>query len=318
MNIFAQVLIAALVVGGGESQKQQVAEQQSNIAQTVAGKGQSAVLDDKKEQKRIRDILERIAKKYGSMKRFQAKIHMFQYDSVFGVEKRGTGTLYFDAPGNTRWDISPLKKEFVSKRRTNDGKTYRNENLQHGTVIWRKDEVVFFNHDDKIVAKMGLVEKKAYEDFKEAKIIKYIFSNRHYFPLYFVNLPGKHLSKLTPEIILQRFRISIESESASFIKLKIVPTTKLDRTYSKLMRITVDKKSMLVTAQKIIHSTGNEEVVYVYSDFKFDNEFPLHADRLYPELSKYRDYKIIIIPSIVPIYATEGKDEKNKKAKSKK
>ncbi|MAG92714.1 MAG: hypothetical protein CMJ48_03035 [Planctomycetaceae bacterium] len=224
---------------------------------------------------------ERILKKWSDesakIKKLKGQHTQFEYDTVYNVEKRTEGVLYFEAPDKGRIDMKPasIKGQVSSKKDKKTGKPFR---LVGGDPQrWVCDGKLVMRIDDK----EKTYEKVAIPPEAQGKNM--------------MDGPLPFLFGMPPEKLKRRYLLKLQVNNTERIIIAAKPRTAQDAQNYKEAQIILNPKTYLPSAIRLVNPTGNSETVYVFKDLVVNGRKslnPFAGSPFKPSLFRYKQAQI--------------------------
>jgi hypothetical protein len=256
--------------------------------------GQPPIESDRGSQ-RAAILLEQWSTRTANCSTFEVEYRCFEYDRVFGVERRGKGRWLFNARGQSRWDVQPTVVPVAPAGRI------RVEAMPAETRILTSDGLILIHHDEKTYERLdhppaiAELPGKPLLDADSPSWIEGIASPFACLPLpYFA--PGSRLN--------QRWDWLIVSEEKSKIRLKAVPRGDSELLRVRSFEVILDGCSFQTEAIKITDSTGNRESVFVLANVSLNKPWSSETG-LDPFRASVEGYREIVQVRLRTISLTE-------------
>ncbi len=222
-------------------------------------------------------ILKRWSDESSKIKKLKGGHLQYEYDTVFKIEKRTEGVLYFEAPDKGRIDMKPpasLKGQ-VSSKKDKAGKPYQ---LMGGDLQrWVCDgkTVMRINDKEKTYEKVPIPPEAQGKNMMDG--------------------PLPFLFGMPPEKLKRRYLLKLQVNTDKQIMIAAKPRTAQDAQNYKEAKIILNPKTYLPSAIQLINPTGNSETVYVFKDLVINGRKSLNpfvGSPFKPSLFRYKPVQI--------------------------
>ncbi|MBL8851355.1 MAG: hypothetical protein JNG89_16855 [Planctomycetaceae bacterium] len=217
-----------------------------------------------------------------AVERARVEFVRYEYDQIYGVEKRGSGRLYFESPQKGVYELqaSPIGPGDVSRRTQPNGSAYALESDTSSLVFWDNRRVV-----------VAYPDQHAYDEFvvpKQSSIQPAGSFTRLWYSL-------ASPARLLPGVVgvhsdgfMERFEWSVLTGDDRKLILVGRPITDEDQLEISELQVILDTTTHLPQATRLIPPGGEREVVLVINTFVVNDDVPPGEWR--PDLSGYHKY----------------------------
>jgi len=254
----------------------------------------------------LEEVLSKWEEATSNIKTIEMRFHRWVYHHTFEVEKRSTGTFFYEAPNRGRLEIreAEASQSAVSKKKNQQGESYKFLPEQPETWIWTGTKILWIKEKNRSYTSWLI------QDTKES-------SNLDWISLAVMQNMPKPQNAL-PAIVdgsskdlKQNFDIKLLKITDEHIWLELLPRESAVREQFKRIRIILDSETYQTTAAQYLDPAGTTETVYSFSDLKLNSPKPLNDKRLKPDLNGYQGEQFpkpvkALKPRPLPVAAVVG------------
>lgn len=233
----------------------------------------------------VAQVLEAWTQAGKNIRSLNCRIRRYQYDSVWQVETRGRGRLYFEAPHMGLLELQPatIASGERSTRNRKDGQPYELVADEPITYHWSRKQLTKVNPTRTEYERFAIPEA-----FLEEKTVRTVSSFDVIWTMYGSPrraLPG--LIETDLESLSNRFDWSIVSRNDQQILLSGRTVEAEERRHFSALQVVLDARTYLTKATKTIDSTGTRETVCIFEDVRANEPRRLDAASWEPKLQDY-------------------------------
>lgn len=229
----------------------------------------------------IVEILQKWEAATSGAKTYDVDFHRYKYDCVFEIEFRAEGRYFFAAPNLGCYElrsaaVGPGDKS--KKRDERRGLPYQLKSDLTEKWVWTEKNVLKINSEDKTY--------ESIERFQDRKWLQGLFCS------FAIPDPPELFPCLvggTAEELARRFKWKLVNTSENEWMLEASPRWQQDVVNLREFMVVIDRKTALTRVLKTIDTTGNVEVVHVFSDAKINQPVPPGENPLEPNLEGLRN-----------------------------
>lgn len=221
----------------------------------------------------VDSVLRQWADASSKIELLEADFHVFQYDTVFFVENRGTGRLVIQPPNRACLEIRPatIPADAISRRLDAHRRPYALGSLRHDHWVWDGTTVYWIDQEAKRFDAFEMEELRrptANAGFFER--LKFVLHLAWFFSpiLMEANLDSADLNR--------RFEWEISKDEASGIVLVGVPKMREIAQQISTVTVMLDPVTFQKRAIRYIDPSGQVESVYVLQNLRINE--PRAAD----------------------------------------
>ena len=210
----------------------------------------------------LKQILTRWQQKRTSVERVYVEFMLFEYDTVFKVEKRGEGRAYIGSPEDFWWAIEPTTiTDAQSKKKDRHGKAFKLENAARALWVHRKLE-----EGSELLRSNG----ETFERIPVSDAGLFRFS-----PAWFASaLASQHglIVQHSTAPANDDFQWKLVKKTATEVYLAGKPRPARFAQILKSVTFILDAQTLQPKAARLIGPTGNSETVYAFSEYRTNDD----------------------------------------------
>lgn len=229
---------------------------------------------------RLEKILVEWSNATRKIEKLEGHHYKYEYDSVFGVEKRAEGQFYYEAPDKGRIDIKPrpIGKDETSRRVDKAGTPFKLQPEKATRWVCTGNNILQIDDESKKVQYLPIPPENRGQRIMDG--------------------PLPFLFGMPPEMAKRRYRLELveilnPEMRKDHVQLKAIPLWQQDAANYKEARVILNTKTWLPHAVQLIDPTGNLETVYTFYSLEINKKSLLFPKN--PFDLKFRDYKIEMV-----------------------
>jgi hypothetical protein len=240
-----------------------------------------AVDDSEVADQPIADVLAAWADATRNIERAEIEFVRYQYDHIFGVEKRGEGRFHFEHPDRGVYEIraSDVAADAESRRTAADGSPLKVEADKPLIGYWENQHVV-----------VAHPEQHAYDEFavpRSSEVRPAGSFDRLWYSLATPQRTFPATVDVHSGAFLERFEWSLLNHDEQRLILQGRPVTDEDQLEISELQVILDPATHLPQATRLISGDGHQETVHVIRRFAVNDAVPETDWR--PDLNGYAE-----------------------------